>query len=197
MSRREYMRELEERLSRMPEQERCDAMGYYEEYFDEAGPENEAEVIKSLGTPAQIARQILADFAVKESVAKPQSPKKGLWAIVFIVLAIFASPIALPLALVAVVLVFVAILLIGVFAFTGVVVVASFIFAGVVSSIAAFGVIVASPATGVFALGFGLAFIGIGILSGVGVYLAFGKCMPVVVKGINDGLNRIQRRGRK
>ncbi|MGL4798216.1 MAG: DUF1700 domain-containing protein [Cellulosilyticaceae bacterium] len=196
MNRREYMKELAQKLSRMPEQERMEAMGYYEEYFDEAGPENEAEVIKNLGTPTQVARQILADFAVKESVARPESPKKGIGAVVFIILAIFAAPIALPLAIAAVAVVFALLVVLVVLAFTGVIVVASFVFAGVVSFFASFAVIATNPATGIFALGVGISFIGLGILVAIGIYVAWVKCMPSVVRGINDGLNRLQRRGR-
>jgi uncharacterized membrane protein len=39
-------------------------MDYYNEYFDDAGPENEQKVIEELGSPAQIAARIKADSAV-------------------------------------------------------------------------------------------------------------------------------------
>lgn len=197
MNRQAYMEELKGKLGRMSERERMDAISYYEEYFDEAGPENEQEVIKNLGTPTQVSRQILADYAMKESVAKPASPKKGLWAAIFVILAILASPIAFPLALVAIILVFVAVLLVGIFIFTGVVVVASVGFAGVMAFIASFGVLATNPATGLFGIGVGILFVGLCLLCGVALYGAVVKGMPILTGWINKGLNRIQRRGKR
>lgn len=197
MSRKEYIDELYRRLSRMPEADRREAVGYYEEYFDEAGPENEQDVINNFGSPAQVARQILADYAVKESVAKPQSPRKGLWAILLVLLAICAAPIALPVAIVAVTLIFVAIVLVVVFIFVGVVIVGAMGVAGIAGLISAVAVITLSPATGIFCLGIGIAFIGICLLCGICVSIGLTRGMPYVVRGINDGLNRIQKRGNR
>lgn len=61
MRREEFMKELEYRLQGIPANEREDALAYYENYFDEAGAENEAQVIKELGSPASVAEKILAD----------------------------------------------------------------------------------------------------------------------------------------
>ena len=49
MRREEFMRELEYLLRDIPANEREDALAYYENYFDEAGAENEQQVIKELG----------------------------------------------------------------------------------------------------------------------------------------------------
>ena len=43
MNRNEYMKELEQALKRLPKAEREEALSYYNEYFDDAGPEREAE----------------------------------------------------------------------------------------------------------------------------------------------------------
>lgn len=64
------------KLHRLPTQEIDAALIYYEEYFDEAGQENEQDVIEKLGPPSQAAAQILADFAIKDLDAKPPSTKK-------------------------------------------------------------------------------------------------------------------------
>ena len=61
MRREEFMRELEYLLRDIPANEREDALAYYENYFDEAGAENEQQVIKELGSPASVAEKILAD----------------------------------------------------------------------------------------------------------------------------------------
>lgn len=59
MTRFEFMSALEQLLSPLPDAERCDALRYYEEYFDAAGPEKEAEVIAELGSPEQLAKKLL------------------------------------------------------------------------------------------------------------------------------------------
>lgn len=62
MNREEYLSELYGRLSnRMPAVELDRVMRYYEEYFDEAGPGREAQVMAELGAPEDLCRQILGD----------------------------------------------------------------------------------------------------------------------------------------
>lgn len=58
MSRWEYMRRLEELLSDIPPGEREEALQYYNDYINDSGKENEAEVLASLGTPEQVAATI-------------------------------------------------------------------------------------------------------------------------------------------
>ena len=50
MNRNEYMAALRRALSVLPEEERASALRYYEEYFDDAGPENEQEVISEISS---------------------------------------------------------------------------------------------------------------------------------------------------
>ena len=61
MRREEFMKELEYLLRGIPANEREDALAYYENYFDEAGAENENQVIQELGSPVSVAEKILAD----------------------------------------------------------------------------------------------------------------------------------------
>lgn len=56
MSRWEFMRQLEELLSDIAPAEREEALQYYNDYFNDAGRENEQDVISALGTPEQVAR---------------------------------------------------------------------------------------------------------------------------------------------
>lgn len=58
MKRQEYMQQLAALLAAMPEAERRDALDYYEEYFDAAGPEKEAQTIQELGSPQNVAEKI-------------------------------------------------------------------------------------------------------------------------------------------
>lgn len=59
MKKYEYLSELEKRLSALPADARRDALNYYEEYFDAAGPEAEDATAAELGDPADAARKIL------------------------------------------------------------------------------------------------------------------------------------------
>lgn len=62
MDRAQFMKQLEKLLSDISEAERQEALAYYESYFDEAGPENEASVIRELGSPGKVAAIIKADL---------------------------------------------------------------------------------------------------------------------------------------
>lgn len=56
MSRWEFMRQLESLLSDISPNEREEALQYYNDYFNDAGRENEQEVIAALGSPEQVAK---------------------------------------------------------------------------------------------------------------------------------------------
>ncbi len=60
MNRAEFMRRLTELLGDVSPMERDEAIQYYNDYFDDAGAENEGGVIASLGTPEELARTIKA-----------------------------------------------------------------------------------------------------------------------------------------
>ena len=62
MNKQTYLAKLAQLLAPLPEQERQDALNYYEEYFDAAGPEAEDATAAELGTPADIFE-------------RPQNPK--------------------------------------------------------------------------------------------------------------------------
>lgn len=66
MNRVEFMGQLERLLMDLPESDRLDAIAYYNDYFDEAGPENEAIVIQKLGSPGKVAAIIKADLNASE-----------------------------------------------------------------------------------------------------------------------------------
>jgi len=62
MNRQEFFRRLEYLLRGIPEYERMDALAYYNDYFDDAGVENEQQVIRELGSPEAVAQMILEDY---------------------------------------------------------------------------------------------------------------------------------------
>ena len=103
MTRKEFMTELAARLHRLPHEDLQAALQYYEEYFDEAGSQNEQAVIRELRSPAHVASKILSDYAVKEAKKVRASTKSGWRAFWFTILAICAAPIAVPLIIASVV----------------------------------------------------------------------------------------------
>ena len=62
MNRREFMGQLERLLADIPGQERQEALDFYNNYFDDAGAENEDQVIRELGSPGKVAAIIKADL---------------------------------------------------------------------------------------------------------------------------------------
>lgn len=62
MNRKEFLRQLEQLLGDIPENERREAMEYYQNYFEDAGPENEAKIIEELGSPEKVATSIKKDL---------------------------------------------------------------------------------------------------------------------------------------
>lgn len=75
----EYLNALREALEVLPDDERMNAIRYYEEYFLDAGPENEAKVIEELGTPGQVAQNILNEYTdiVRAAPRQEQAPPEG------------------------------------------------------------------------------------------------------------------------
>lgn len=107
MTSAEYLNELRKRLRKLPPAEVEQALSYYEEYFAEVGPEGETELINRLGTPAQVASTIISEYAMKDMSGAHQAdddgqPKqknssiKTMW---IVIIAVLASPIAIPLAI--------------------------------------------------------------------------------------------------
>ena len=67
MTRKEYMEQLRKYLKRLPKEDYDNAIEYFSEYFDEAGPENEQQVMEELGQPKEAARELLLNL-LQESV---------------------------------------------------------------------------------------------------------------------------------
>ena len=76
MSRNDFMKQLEHLLQNVPPAEREEALQYYNDYFDDAGAENEKEVIEALGNPARVAENIKRDLTENsESVSAKASDR--------------------------------------------------------------------------------------------------------------------------
>lgn len=62
MSREEFMKQLENLLSDVSEEEKREALEYYRGYFEDAGEENEERILKELESPEKVAQTIKADL---------------------------------------------------------------------------------------------------------------------------------------
>jgi uncharacterized membrane protein len=180
------MWELERQLAYIEDYEKWEAIRYYNEYFDEAGPENEARVIEELGSPVRVAAQIKADAAVK-GISRTETPpvRKGMSTIWIVLLAILALPVAVPIVL-AVLCVGIA-LLVSAFAVVIALVASALAVggAGVLVFVAGAAVLFINAPTGIFYMGCGLAAAGIALLLGMLVFAVTGALIGCVARLLN------------
>ncbi|HJD16823.1 MAG TPA: DUF1700 domain-containing protein [Candidatus Fournierella excrementavium] len=73
MTREEFLRRLNELLSDVTDEERAEAIRFYEEYLDDAGPEQEAQVLAELGSPEKVAAIIRANVPGSRVQPEPQA----------------------------------------------------------------------------------------------------------------------------
>ncbi len=196
MSRAEFMKQLEAALSRVPKEERENAIAYYNEYFEEAGKEQEGEIIKSLGSPQRIASQIIAGIAVKKFESDPMpSVKKGVSAIWLVILSIFAAPVALPIAIAIAACIFAFAVTITVVIFAMLLTVIAAFLAGIACVGVGFSDLVVQPLVGIGVLGLGSIMIGVSLLAGMLVVLAARAIFVALAKTLSKVLNRKSKGG--
>lgn len=101
MNKNIFLQRLEKALRHIPKDDREDAIAYYTEYFEEMGADDNEDVSQSLGKPEEIAKEIIANCTEKhiEEQKTKGGVKNSATVIWMIILAIFAAPIALPLAI--------------------------------------------------------------------------------------------------
>ena len=112
MTKEQFLFQLEQKLLDIPADERAEAMEYYRDYFNDAGAENEAQVIEELGSPEKVAASIKEGLRSSRedagTVGQPpqmrgksfseanrgrtQTDSRSKW-ILIILVAIFTSPI--------------------------------------------------------------------------------------------------------
>lgn len=185
MNRVEFLKELDRRLKLIPEEDRIDAICYYDEFIGESGLDENADVVALLGTPKEVAAKIIAECSVKH-VTEPTEKKhvkRGATAVWLTILGIASLPISLPLAIVALVLAVVAVVVILAIGLSGV---AVFI-AGIITVIAAFFTFAIGET--LYMVGMGLVASGVALLVIIGAY-ALGK---LLVKGAAKLLSKTSK----
>ena len=173
MTKNEFLSQLSYKLRVLPESEQRDALEYYEGYISDA--DNEAAAIESLGSPGEVAATILANY-----VSAPTRPGKVRLKTVYVaILAIFALPIGLPLAVAA----FAIVISLAAVVFSVVITGIALVLAGIVSLVYAPFALMQDFWHGIFAGGIGLAVLGIGILIFKGSAKLFGL-FPMVTRAV-------------
>lgn len=182
MNKQQYMKELKTRLKRLPQEDFERAIEYYEEYFADAGEENEQQAIADLGTPEEAANALIREFAIENAKQPVKSVKKGANAVWVGILAVFALPVALPITIFWVMLaLFLALVLLTVFLIVVVMIVAV-VLSGPVSIAGGLSVITDSIPAALVCIGNGLLGIGVGLLLGYLVWILGKKLLSGLVK---------------
>lgn len=109
MNKQQFMKELNKRLKGLSEEDRKDALSYYEEFFEDSGVGEKDDVTNLTGKPEDVARKIIGESVDKQDKVMNDEGgiKNSMKAVWLVILGICAAPIAFPLLIVAVVLVFV------------------------------------------------------------------------------------------
>lgn len=190
MNRQEFIKKLESELSKLPENEIKDVIDYYNEYLDDAGQENEETALKELGNPSRIATQIKADFAVKQLSAKRTAGNteggKGIAIVWWVILGIFAAPVALPIAIAGGLLAICILLTVAIIVITALFCVGAFFVSGIAAFIVGISILFVNFANGIFALGAGLSLIGLTALLGLGIVFATKALINLVARRMNE-----------
>ena len=212
MSRKEFMDRLEKLLWNISDSEREEALQYYNDYFDDAGEENEAKVIEELVSPEQVAQKIkagLSDSASEfseqgyrdtrfeqkngeisvEKPGKDAGPEKkketNFWKILAIVLlCILLVPVLLPVA--GGILVAVLGIAAGILALVIGIGVSGFVIlaAGILTLGIGIAQAFVTPAVGIALAGTGCLIAALGILVSVLVVWCCIKIVPGLIRGV-------------
>lgn len=197
MNKTEYMETLKKKLSKLPREDYEKAIEYFEEYFAEAGPEQEKRAMEDLGSPEFASEEIIREIAINNTKEPIRDVKKGLNAVWVGILAIFAAPIALPLAgagILIVVSMLVAVFMVIIsFAMVGVVMIISvpvYLLGAALSLSSGFPVVISC-------IGIAFLFAGAGMAITYGSILLCRRFLTWVVKCFGYILNRGEKRDEK
>lgn len=187
MNLEEYTAELKKRLEGLSETDINDAISYCEEYFNEA--EDEEAAINELGSPAKFAAQLKAEAVIKETKSNSEKQPNIIKSILWIFMGICALPIALPLLLTAVILLFTALLLAAIFVLVAFVMFWACVYTAITSFITGF-MNIGAPADFLIHIGFSLICIGIAALSFSLINILMKKTLPFFIQKLSDFYHR-------
>lgn len=172
MNRTEYMNALEKRLRILPGESYREAMAYFQEYFEEAGPEREQQAIEDLGSPENAAEQIITNMAIDKTSVAHKGIRKNMNSLWIGILAVCAVPVALPFALMLLALMLMCLLCVLFLLAAFVMLALCVAVLGPITIAAGFTVLLTAPAAAITCFGMGLFFTGLGMLAVYGVFQA-------------------------
>ena len=193
MTRTEYIAKLTKYLRKLPQQDYEEAIEYFMEYFEEAGPENEARVIAELGTPKEAAHEVISRL-LEEKIVEDKSSLRNKTTILWIaILAILASPVALPILLFFLAMIMTLLMIIFAVIVTALALTFALLISGVYTFFTSFSLLSVSLASTLFGGGLGLLMFGGALLL---LLISFEIC-KLIVKLITLLIKWLIKKGRK
>ena len=193
MTRTEYIAKLTKYLRKLPQQDYEEALEYFMEYFEEAGPENEARVIAELGTPKEAAHEVISRL-LEEKIVEDKSSLRNKTAILWIaILAVLASPVALPILLFFLAMIMTLLMIIFAVIVTALALTFALLISGVYTFFTSFSLLSVSLASTLFGGGLGLLMFGGALLL---LLISFEIC-KLIVKLITLLIKWLIKKGRK
>lgn len=193
MTRTEYIAKLTKYLRKLPQQDYEEAIEYFMEYFEEAGPENEARVIAELGTPKEAAHEVISRL-LDEKIIEDKSSLRNKTTILWIaILAVLASPVALPILLFFLAMIVTLLMIIFAVIVTALALTFALLISGVYTFFTSFSLLSVSLASTLFGGGLGLLMFGGALLL---LLISFEIC-KLIVKLIALLIKWLIKKGRK
>lgn len=160
MTKTEYLAKLTKYLRKLPQKDYEEALEYFMEYFEEAGPENEAQVIAELGTPKEAAHEVITRL-LDEKIIEDKSSLRNKTTILWIaILAVLASPVALPILLFFLAMLMTLLMIIFAVIVTALALTFALLISGVYTFFTSFSLLSVSLASTLFGAGLGLLMFG-------------------------------------
>lgn len=193
MTKTEYIAKLTKYLRRLPQKDYEEALEYFMEYFEEAGPENEAQVIAELGTPKEAAHEVISRL-LEEKIVEDKSSLRNKTTILWIaILAVLASPVALPILLFFLAMIVTLLMIIFAVIVTALALTFALLISGVYTFFTSFSLLSVSLASTLFGGGLGLLMFGGALLL---LLISFEIC-KLIVKLITLLIKWLIKKGRK
>ena len=193
MTRTEYIAKLTKYLRKLPQKDYEEALEYFMEYFEEAGPENEAQVIAELGTPKEAAHEVISRL-LDEKIIEDKSSLRNKTTILWIaILAVLASPVALPILLFFLAMIVTLLMIIFAVLVTALALTFALLISGVYTFFTSFSLLSVSLASTLFGGGLGLLMFGGALLL---LLISFEIC-KLIVKLITLLIKWLIKKGRK
>ena len=168
MNKQQFLQELDRRLKLIPADDRQDAIEYYDGYISDMELPEGADVVASLGTPKEVAKNIIEQCTQKATV---------IW---LTILGVLALPLSLPLGIMVMAIVFAVLITI-----------VAVVFALIVSAVAIAASGFFSIFWGLFVPGFAqkLFTIGAGLMiSGLSILLVYG--LVLLIRTVSHNIYR-------